>query len=103
MFLKKLPLLILLPFILLGCDRNDYVTWHCKVDPSNADEKPLQMILEGSIMRVDKAQYNFCGSLGPTSYFDLNCSGTAERSAISFSSKTGTWIKGAQTLSCVSL
>lgn len=103
MFLKKLPLLILLSLFLLGCDRNDYVTWHCKVDSTNSEEKPLRMILEGSIMTVGKDQYNFCGSLGPISYFDLNCSGTAEKSAIAFSSKTGTWIKSNQTLSCVSL
>ncbi|MBU3599111.1 hypothetical protein ICN28_01100 [Polynucleobacter sp. 30F-ANTBAC] len=103
MFLKKLPLLMLLPLALSGCDRNDYVTWHCKVDPSNHDEKPLRMILEGSTMSIDQHIYKFCGSLGPQSYFDLNCSGKADNSAITFSSKTGIWTKGPQTLSCVSL
>ncbi|MFM6921817.1 MAG: hypothetical protein ACKOXZ_03680, partial [Polynucleobacter victoriensis] len=56
-----------------ACDRNDYVTWHCKVDATNLDEKPLTMILEGSTMKVSQQTYNYCGSLGPTSYFDLNC------------------------------
>lgn len=54
-------------------------------------------------MTIDQHIYKFCGSLGPQSYFDLNCSGKADNSAITFSSKTGIWTKGPQTLSCVSL
>jgi hypothetical protein len=103
MLLKKLPIYLLLSVAITACDRNDYVTWHCKVDANNLDEKPLTMILEGSTMKVSQQTYNYCGSLGPTSYFDLNCSGYADQSAISFISKTGTWKKGDDTLSCVSL
>jgi hypothetical protein len=103
MFLKKLPIYLLVSLAITACDRNDYVTWHCKKDPSNSDEKPLTMILEGSSMKLYQLNYNFCGSLGPVSYFDLNCSGKAEQSAISFIPKTGAWTKGNEALQCQSL
>ena len=103
MFLKRLPIFLLLSMSLAACDRNDYVTWHCKVDPTNVEEKPLRMILKGSIMTVGEQIYNYCGSLGPQSYFDINCSGKADQSVITFTSKTGAWKKGDETLSCVSL
>ena len=54
-------------------------------------------------MTVGEQIYNYCGSLGPQSYFDINCSGKADQSAITFTSKTGAWKKGDETLSCVSL
>lgn len=88
---------------LAACDRNDYVTWHCKVDTANVEEKPLRMILKGSTMTMGNQVYNYCGSLGPQSYFDTNCSGKADQSAITFTSKTGAMINGTQTLNCVSL
>jgi len=88
---------------LASCDRNDYVTWRCKVDLTNLDEKPMAMILEGASMKIRGQIYNYCGSLGTQSYFDLNCSGDAAQSAITFISKTGTWKKGDEILNCVSL
>jgi len=88
---------------LTACDRNDYVTWHCKVDPSNADEKPLRMILEGSSMKVADQVYNYCGSLGSESYFDTQCSGDAAQSAISFTPKTGLWKRGSEIFNCMPL
>jgi hypothetical protein len=54
-------------------------------------------------MRLNQLNYNFCGSLGSTSYFDLNCTGKAEQSAISFIPKTGAWAKGNETLQCQAL
>ena len=54
-------------------------------------------------MKLNQLNYNFCGSLGPVSYFDLNCSGKAEQSAISFTPKTGAWTKGNETLQCQAL
>jgi hypothetical protein len=103
MSIKKLSIFFCLLVTLSACDRNDYVTWQCKIDPQNMDEKPITMILEGATMKMNQQTYNFCGSLGPSSYFDLNCLGKAEQSSIRFISKSGTWIKGDQTLSCVSL
>ncbi len=54
-------------------------------------------------MRLNQLNYNFCGSLGPISYFDLNCKGKAELSAISFIPKTGVWTKEDETLQCQAL
>jgi hypothetical protein len=103
MILKRLPILLLLSMTLTACDRNDYVTWHCKVDPSNTNEKPLRIILEGSSMKVADQLYSYCGSLGAESYFDTHCSGNAEQSVISFAPKTGLWKKDGTTLNCMPL
>ncbi len=106
MFSQKISVYLLILFTSLGliaCDRNDYVTWHCKIDLNQTDEKPLTMILEGSSMKLQDKTYHYCGSLGTISYFDLNCSGSAAQSAISFIPKTGILKRSDQVLHCISL
>jgi len=94
---------LLLSMTLMACDRNDYVTWHCKVNSSDLNEKPMRMILAGSSMTIANQVYNYCGSLGSQSYFDTNCSGAAEQSAISFVPKTGLWKRAGEILTCMPL
>jgi hypothetical protein len=103
MWIKKFSVLLCLSACLSACDRHDYVTWHCKKDPANSEEKPLRIILEGSTMKLPDQNYQYCGSLGTDSYFDTQCSKETSESAIRFTPKTGAWSRGSENLSCTPL
>lgn len=72
---------------LVGCERLDYTTWVCEA--LNPAEKPVRMKLDGSYLELNNEKLRFCGSLGPSSYFDTNCPASVERSKASFLTQTG--------------
>lgn len=73
--------------LLAGCERLDYTTWVCEAQ--NSAEKPIRMKLDGSQLEVKNEVLRFCGSLGPSSYFDQSCPALVETSKASLITKTG--------------
>lgn len=61
--------LLTLSLALSACERETYTTWSC----IDGDESKSSMVLKKAQMQFQDRQYEYCGSLGPISYFDLKC------------------------------
>ena len=97
--MNKLLLLLILPLGLLACGRETYTTWSC-VDGSGSK---LTMVLKKAQMQFQDRQYDYCGSLGPVSYFDLKCPAQTKDSSYNFTPESGKLISGANEFQCNAL
>lgn len=70
---------------LMACGRDTYTTWSCK----NFESKKLTMILNKAQMQFHSIEFNYCGSLGSSSYFDPHCPTQIQDSSIVFIPSSG--------------
>jgi len=61
------------------------------------------MVLKKSQMQFQDRQYDYCGSLGPQSYFDLKCPIEIKDSSKLFSPSTGLLISDTAQFQCNAL
>ncbi len=94
-----IPLVIILT--VQACDRRDYVTLQCIVENSPASK--ITMILEGPSLKMDQATFNYCGSIGPNSYFDKVCQTSPNNALITFNQTQGKLVMNQQVFQCQSL
>jgi hypothetical protein len=97
--MNKLAILLALPLGLLACGRETYTTWSC-LDGSGSKST---MVLKKAQMQFQDQQFDYCGSLGPVSYFDLKCPAQTKDSSYSFTPDSGKLISGANEFQCNAL
>jgi hypothetical protein len=95
---KSIALLIL-SLGLSACERETYTTWSC-ID--NAGSKS-SMVLKKAQMQFRDRQYDYCGSLGPISYFDLKCPSQIQDSSNAFAPNSGKLISNTNEFQCNAL
>jgi hypothetical protein len=93
--------IILLVFALglSACGRETYTTWSCIDDAGSKST----MILKKAQMQFQDLKYDYCGSLGALSYFDLKCSGQIQESSQIFTPSSGKLISNGKELKCNAL
>ncbi|MBU3591956.1 hypothetical protein ICN11_07995 [Polynucleobacter sp. 78F-HAINBA] len=91
--------LVILSIGLMACERETYTTWSC-VDSSGSKST---MVLKKAQMQFQDWQYNYCGSLGPVSYFDLKCPAQTKDSIYSFTPDSGKLISSTNEFQCNAL
>jgi len=84
---------------LSGCDRDTYTTWSC-IDKAGAKST---MILKKAQMQFQDRQYDYCGSLGPQSYFDMKCPAQIQESNYSFTPGSGKMLSSTDEYQCNAL
>jgi hypothetical protein len=97
--LRKSITFLFLVMGLLGCERETYTTWSC----SNSSGVKSAMILKKAQMQFQDHQFDYCGSLGPVSYFDLKCPAIIQESSKVFTPSTGTLVSGKNEFECNAL
>jgi hypothetical protein len=95
---RKITLLIF-ALGLSACGRETYTTWSCIDDAGSKST----MILKKAQMQFQDLQYDYCGSLGPLSYFDLKCSGQIQESSQIFTPGSGKLVSNGKELKCNAL
>ena len=90
---------VILSIGLMACERETYTTWSC-VDGSGSKSA---MVLKKAQMQFQDRQYDYCGSLGPVSYFDLKCPAQTKDSIYSFTPDSGKLISSANEFQCNAL
>ena len=68
--ITKPALIICALLALSACERSDYTTWQCESTDSPLKTK---FILDKSKLIINDEEFKYCGSLGKTSYFDIDC------------------------------
>ncbi len=91
--------LVILSLGLIACERETYTTWSC-VDNSGSKST---MVLKKAQMQFLDRQYDYCGSLGPVSYFDLKCPAQTKDSSYSFTPDSGKLISSTNEFQCNAL
>ena len=91
--------LLILSLALSACGRDTYTTWSC-LDGSGLKST---MVLKKAQMQFQDQQYDYCGSLGPVSYFDLKCPAQTKDSSYNFTPDSGKLISGANGFQCNAL
>lgn len=93
--------IILLVFAigLSACGRETYTTWSC-IDSAGTKST---MILKKAQMQFQDRQYNYCGSLGPQSYFDVKCPAQIQESNYSFMPSSGKMVGSQNQFQCNAL
>ena len=99
MLMYKTITLVILSIGLIACERETYTTWSC-VDSSGSKST---MVLKKAQMQFQDRQYDYCGSLGPVSYFDLKCPAQTKDSIYSFTPDSGKLISSANEFQCNAL
>jgi hypothetical protein len=92
-------LLLVFTLGLSACGRETYTTWSCFDDAGSKST----MILKQAQMQFQDRQYDYCGSLGPLSYFDLKCPGQIQESSQIFTPGSGKLISSGIELKCNAL
>jgi hypothetical protein len=82
-----------------GCGQETYTTWSC-VDGVGSKSP---MILKKAQMQFQDRQYDYCGSLGPQSYFDLKCPAQIQDSSNIFTPSSGKLLSSAKEFQCDAL
>jgi hypothetical protein len=90
---------ILAVLTLSGCDRDTYTTWSC-IDKAGSKST---MVLKKAKMQFQDRQYDFCGSLGPQSYFDMKCPAQTQESNFSFTPSSGKMVSSTNEYQCNAL
>jgi hypothetical protein len=98
-FMYKPIAFLILSLALVACGRETYTTWSC-VDGSGSKST---MVLKKAQMQFQDRQYDYCGSLGPVSYFDLKCPAQTKDSSYNFTPDSGKLISGANEFQCNAL
>ena len=88
--------LLILALGLSACGRETYTTWSCTDGAGNKSP----MILKKAQMQFQDRQYDFCGSLGPLSYFDLKCSIQTQDSSNIITTNSGKLISNTKEIQC---
>jgi hypothetical protein len=83
---------------LAGCGQ-DYTTWSCS---DSADTKFLMVIKKAEMLFQDR-QYDYCGSLGPKSYFNVKCTVQIQDASNIFTASTGKLISNGKEFQCNAL
>ena len=81
---------------LSACERETYTTWSCT--DSTGNKSP--MILKKAQMQFQDRQYDYCGSLGPLSYFDLKCPNQIQDSSNIFTTSSGKLVSSTNEFQC---
>jgi hypothetical protein len=97
--MKKILPLLVLTLGLTSCGRETYTTWSC-IDSASSKST---MILKKAQMQFQDHQYDYCGSLGPQSYFDLKCPAQIQESSNRFTPESGKLISGSNEFQCNAL
>lgn len=95
---KKIALLII-ALGLSACGRETYTTWSCTDSAGNKSP----MILKKAQMQFQDRQYDYCGSLGPLSYFDLKCPTQIQDSSSIFTTSSGKLVSNTNEFHCNAL
>ncbi|WP_216197855.1 hypothetical protein [Polynucleobacter sp. UK-Mo-2m-Kol15] len=82
-----------------GCDRDTYTTWSC-IDSAGSKST---MVLKKAQMQFQDHQYDYCGSLGPQSYFDMKCPAQIQESNYSFTPSSGKMLSSTNEYQCNAL
>lgn len=82
-----------------GCDRDTYTTWSC-IDGTGSKST---MVLKKAQMQFQDRQYDYCGSLGPQSYFDMKCPAHIQESNYSFTLSSGKMLSSTHEYQCNAL
>jgi len=97
--LRPFCALFVLLALLAGCDRDTYTTWSCK--DTKGEKSP--MILKQAQMQFQDRQYDYCGSLGPQTYFDMKCPVQIQDASNVFTPGSGKLISNTQEFQCNAL
>lgn len=92
----KMIALLLLALGLSACGRETYTTWSC----TDSTENKSPMILKKAQMQFQDRQYEYCGSLGPLSYFDLKCPNQTQDSSNIFTTSSGKLVSNTNEFQC---
>lgn len=84
---------------LSACGREEYTTWSCR---DTGGQKHV-MVLKQAQMSFENQQFNFCGSLGPKSYFDQKCPPQAQDSSKVFTPSSGDLMSNGTRFQCDAL
>ncbi|CAM3599589.1 hypothetical protein [Polynucleobacter brandtiae] len=93
-------LVVLLSTLGLGaCDRDTYTSWNC----TNPQGEKIAMVLKKAKMQFQNQQLDYCGSLGPLSYFDSQCPAQIQDSSKIFDATNGQLLSNGIRLTCDAL
>jgi hypothetical protein len=94
-----IPLSISALLAITGCERETYTTWSC----TDGAGSKSPMILKKAQMQFLERQYDYCGSLGPQTYFDLKCPTQIQDAKNVFTPGSGKLISNANEFQCNAL
>ncbi len=97
--MKKIMVCLILSFGLMGCGRETYTTYSC----SDSAGSKSTMILKQAKMQFQDREYDYCGSLGPKSYFDLKCPAQIQDAGASFINSSGKLFTNTNEFQCNAL
>jgi len=95
----KTTAMVILSLGLIACERETYTTWSC-IDSAGIK---YPMVLKKAQMQFQDRQFDYCGSLGPVSYFDVKCPAQIQSSSKSFIPSSGQLISNANEFQCNAL
>ena len=96
--MNKVTACLILSFGLAGCGQ-DYTTWTC----SNSTDTKFPMVIKRAVMVFQDRQYDYCGSLGPRSYFDMKCTVQIQDASNVFTADSGKLISNGKEFQCNAL
>ena len=90
---------ILIPLGISACERDSYTSWNC----NSSEENKVAMVLRKAKMEFKESKLEYCGSLGPQSYFDQKCPAQIEQSSTVFTPASGLLRINGQQFNCAAL
>jgi hypothetical protein len=103
LFSKMLYARIILGALILlsisACERDSYTSWTC----NSSEEHKVAMVLRKAHMEFKESTLDYCGSLGPQSYFDKTCPAQIEQSSTVFTPSSGLMRINGQAFNCTAL
>ncbi|MBU3620807.1 hypothetical protein [Polynucleobacter sp. CS-Odin-A6] len=96
--MNKVITCLILSCGLIGCGQ-DYTTWSC----SNSPDSKFTMVLKKAVMQFQDRQYDYCGSLGPQSYFDAKCTVRIQDASHVFTTDSGKLVSNGKEFQCNAL
>jgi len=97
--MNKLLNCLILSIGLIACGRETYTTWSC-IDSAGSKST---MILKKAQMQFQDRQLDYCGSLGPASYFDIKCPEQIQAAGTSLVNGSGKLISNTNEFQCNAL
>jgi hypothetical protein len=97
--MNKIITCLILFFGLMGCGRETYTTYSCSDSPNTK----FPMVIKKASMLFQDRQYDYCGSLGLQSYFDVNCTVQIQDASNIFTTSTGKLISNGKEFQCNAL
>lgn len=98
-FPLRLALLVIGLIALAACERDTYSTWSC----NSATELKIPMVLRKARMEFKSGKWDYCGSLGNQSYFDVQCPAAIQGSRLVFTPASGVLVNQDQQYQCTVL